>query len=507
MYRPGHGNLLDKGPEPAQEVLEKKIRDQRVDKSGQERWEALQSDAYQSPEDAAWSRERSSRRREREEKLQRLIEQGPLRLTDCLAFSLECNDEVQAKRAAIQAVGGDELIVRSRFLPHLFFNLDQESKNTDRYSDRRNRTDSYFRLSQALLEFGKDNPADVALRESQRRVLFEYEDAVRAVLSDVRLRFFTVLLREQQLGERTGLLEEFRKEYEKILKRYEKSQVVEVDLLTARLNMLNEETRINSLKKEILRQKIDLMHFVGFPVGLTDFDLAGELETLDLDVDKAVETALGRSTDVAQSRAVFAERQRQARQVWWEYGPDIRIQSGWKGDRGAAGVELSGEDGSYGLAPFAEQHLSSPRAGFTGDQEVLDANEKGLYLGLGLEFPLYEGMELKGRRIRENARALEARHALGNTIDRVEQEVRKAYQTMLEQREELRILEETVAISKKRLRAKERLKELDRITDDELETFRDRYFRDQDAYFSQQIAHVTAQERLRSLMRQFEALK
>jgi len=310
-----------------QEVLEEKIRDQRVDKTGQERWESLQADAYQSPEDAAWRRERSSRRREREEKLRRLIEQGPLRLTDCLAFSLECNDEVQAKRAAIQAVGGDELIVRSRFLPHLFFNLDQESKNTDLFSDRRNRTDSYFRWSQTLLEFGKDNPADVALRESQRRVLFDYEDAVRAVLSDVRLRFFTVLLREQQLRERMGLLEEFRKEYEKILKRYEKSQVVEVDLLTARLNMLNEETRINSLKKEILRQKIDLMHLVGFPVGMTDFGLAGNLETLDLDVDKAVETALERSTDVAQSRAVLAERQRQARQVWWEYGPG-RVERG-----------------------------------------------------------------------------------------------------------------------------------------------------------------------------------
>ena len=60
-----------------------------------------------------------------------------------------------------------------------------------------------FDLSQRLVEFGKDNAADVALREAQRNALFDYEDAVRTALFQIRLKFFTVLLRQQQLAERT----------------------------------------------------------------------------------------------------------------------------------------------------------------------------------------------------------------------------------------------------------------------------------------------------------------
>ncbi len=50
----------------------------------------------------------------------------------------------------------------------------------------------------------------------------------------------------------------------------------------------------------------------------------------------------------------------------------------------------------------------------------------------------------------------------------------------------------------------ERLKELGKITDNELETFRERFFADQDNYFEKQIDLVEAQERLRLAMRYFE---
>ena len=66
------------------------------------------------------------------------------------------------------------------------------------------------------------------------------------------------------------------------------------------------------------------------------------------------------------------------------------------------------------------------------------------------------------------------------------------------------ILRETVRISKERLHVKERLKELGKISDNELETFRQRFFSDQDSYFEQQIRLIDAQERLRLAMRYFE---
>lgn len=506
MYRPGRGNLVDRGYGPAQKIVEDRATEQRERKTGQERWENFKLNEYQSLEDIARSREEISRERGRGEEARQLMEAGPLQLLDCIALGLEFNDRVQGKRMAIQAVGGNELIVRSRFLPHLFYGFEQEEKERETSEESRSQTDHFFRLSQTLLEFGKDSAEDVVLRESQRDVLFGYEDAVSGALSGIRLKFFTILLRQQQLAERVELLGEFRDQYERIRKRYEKRQVVEVDVLTARLNMLNEETRINSLKKEILRQKIDLLHLIGVPVGMTNFELQGELEALEVDLSRAVDIALKRSTGIAQARSVVAEQRRKARQVWWEYGPDLHLQSGWKDSESVAGIELTAERGTYGLSPFAEYHLESPEDGFLGDQDVLEEDEGGSFLGLTLELPIFQGLERRGRYVRERALLYEARHGLRDTIDSVELNVSKAYQTMLERREELAILVETVEISKKRLKAKERLKELGKVSDDELETFRDRFFRDQDAYFSQQIAHIASQERLRFLMRFFEAL-
>ena len=69
------------------------------------------------------------------------------------------------------------------------------------------------------------------------------------------------------------------------------------------------------------------------------------------------------------------------------------------------------------------------------------------------------------------------------------------------------ILRETVEISKKRLQINERLKELGQISDDALETFRNRFFSDQDRYFEKQLNLIEARERLRTAMRYFEPFR
>jgi len=502
-YRPGHGNLMDKGPEPVQQLLQERLTQQRQAQTGPQRWQSFQENPYQSSEDISRSRERLGKERRREQMAEELMSLGPLDLVDCIAFSLEFNDTAAAARAEIDALGGDELIVRSRFLPQVFFDLDHESRQRKAKADSVSQTDPFFRWSQTLLEFGKDNVEDVALRQLQRDALFNYEDIAADVISQVRLKFFTILLRRQQLLQRRELLDEFSRQYQRILRKYDKKLAVEIDVLTAHLNVLNEQSRINLLNQEILRQKIDLLHLIGFPPGMTDFQLQGDIELLQLSLESAVDVALKNSTRIAQARAVVAEQRRVARQVLWEYGPDVDLQAGWKNRTNAAGVELLGENGFYALAPFAEHHLKSQDEGFAAGQDVLQEDEFGWFLGMSVELPIFTGLERTGRRLKERALLRAAQHELRDTVDVVELEIRKTYQTMLEIREELSILEQTVEISKKRLKAKERLKELNRISDDELETFRDRFFHDQDAYFAKQIEHIASQEEIRSLMRYF----
>ena len=503
-HQPGHGNLLDPGPEKEHATLEQKLENRRQPQDGATRWQQFTEDDYQHPDDIEAARAPIGTQRDRQAQARAVLAAGPVPLVDCVILTLEFNDVIQSQRKAIEAVGGDEIIVRSRFLPQLFFDLEQESRTRQTDGSTSSRTDSYFRYHQTLFEFGKDNDEDVALRAAQREALFAYEDAVRETLAAVRLTFYTILLRQQQLAQRLDLLEEFRRQYQRVSKKYDKRQVVEVDVLTARLNMLNEETRINALRQEILRETISLLHLIGLPVSMVDFTLAGATDPFDMSIDKAVETSLRRSTAIAQARATVSEQRRAARQVLWEYAPDLSLQSGWKGKDAALGMEATGTDGAFTVGPFAEGHIDSPAEGFTAGQDVLDPEQEGWFLALALELPIFDGAERRARYTRAVARLHQTQHELRDTIDTAELEVRQDYQTMLEQRQDLEILAETVAISKKRLRAKERLKELARIRDDELETFRERFFQDQDAYFDGQITYVVSQEQLRALMRYFE---
>jgi len=307
-------------------------------------------------------------------------------------------------------------------------------------------------------------------------------------VGDLERPVFVSMLREQ-----IGKLEESRR-------------ALELDVLTAKLNVLNEEARINGLQREILRKTNDLLYLLGFPVGMTGAAVQGEVELFDLSPEEAVRLALRRSSSVARARAEASEQARETREVLWEFAPELGLQAGWKDDRNAAGVEVETTEGLYAVSTFAEAH-SDPFDGLLeAEIDLLDEEEEGWFLGLTVELPIFEGMGRKGLLIREKAKLEEALHTLRDTVDNLELQVRKRYQSMLERRKEVDILRETVNISRKRLRVQERLKELGKISDNELETFRNRFFQDQDAYFTEQIRWIEAQEDLRFEMRFFEPL-
>ena len=507
VYKFAEAGPLDNEADTIQQELEDRIRSEYDAGDGAERWGRYKANEYQDEADLRRAARRPGDELERAAAGERLREGGPLTLGRCLVMAIQFNDAVQARRAEMKAVGGEELVVRSRFLPHLDYILQHEMVETDGGA-RRRETDNIFRLSQTLFEFGRDNPDDVLLRQEQRDALFAYEDAVRDELSAVRRVFHTIVLRQEQVATRQELLAEFKTDYERIRQREDARLVPNVNVLTARLNVLNELLRINALEKELLRRKIELLRLLGLPIGLVDMTVTGDVEEFDLQLDQAVRIALRRSSSVAQARAAVWEQARLARQIWWDNAPDLRMRGGWRDRKHFAGTEMSREDGTYGVRALAEKRfdpLADP------DEEVdefmlPDDDESGWFLGLNLEVPILDGLEQRGKMIRENARLERVRHELSGAVDIVEQNVRQSYQTVLEQRQQLEYQRQTVEISKQRFQTIEELRTIGRSTDNELETFRNRFFDDQDEYFRQQISLIEAQEQLRAEMRFFEPL-
>jgi len=487
--------------DPIQRVVDDKIAQQSAGATGAQRWEQYKANEYQTPAQAPrdpYSQEMETSRRQQAD---RLLAPGKISLADCLASCLALNDRIQASRAVVRSTGGDKLIAQSRFLPHLAYDLSRRSA-AENVGHNVAMSVAAF---QTLLEFGKDNPIDVALRDIERQALFDYEQAAAAALSEVRLRYFTILLRQQQLAERGKLRAEFQAGYERVRKLEESRRMLQVDVMTSRLNVLNEDTRINALEKEILRLKMDLLYSVGLPVQMTSFELDGEPEQFTTPIDDATEIAYRRSTRIAQARATVFEQDRVVRQVIWEYFPHVDMVGGYRGRYVSAGGQLVDVDRTYGAGPLADYHVK-PWNGtqFATDPSWLDLDASKGFWAFQVELPIFTGLERTGRFQREKALLDQDRHLLSDTVWTTDLDVRKAYQTVLEREKETEILQETVRISKERLRVKERLKEMGMITDNELETFRDRFFADQDKYFEQQIRLVEAQERLRLAMRYFE---
>ena len=487
-----------------QQRIDNRLTLQREELQPREVWQDHLDSDYQDPDQIASSRNQVVSDTRRVEAVKWMRDMQPLSLAECMIFGLNFNDSIQAKRAEIQALGGQRLVVQSRFLPQFTYSLDHEWKE-----QADNSTEHAFLVNQTLLEFGKENAQDIQLRAEERNALFSYESTNAQVLSDIRKVFFKILLRHHQLEVREQSLLSFRQRYDEIKRLEESRKATEIDVLTRRLNVLNEQQSINSLKKEIIRLKSELLLLIGLPVGNTEIALAGNIDdyAFDMEEEKTVMIGLNRSTSIAQARAQVYEQARLAHRIMWEGGPDMDLKAGWKGDNAGGGGQLSSSDGLYSFDAFGEGHVNPDEFGFDSQDGVMDDDEEGWFLSLDMDVPLFDGIQTRGKVLREMARLDKRRHELRSVIDSVELNIRRAYQTMLEEQEKLMISKETVDISRQRFKIQERLNEIGEVKADELETFRNRFFLDQDSYFNQQINLINAQEQLRLNMRYFEPIR
>ena len=93
---------------------------------------------------------------------------------------------------------------------------------------------------------------------------------------------------------------------------------------------------------------------------------------------------------------------------------------------------------------------------------------------------------------------------LDDTKDRIELAVRQRYKLVMEQNAQVELAQENVSIEKERFIIKTKLRDVARVTDDELETFRKSFFGAQDSLFQQQEILLERQEDLRLAIRLFK---
>lgn len=439
-----------------------------------------------------------------------VVRSDSLTLEECMSIALTHNRDVKRARAELERVGGDRVIEKSRFLPHLdLLGSYDRTQSTSASPVLRDRSVS-ARITQRIFEFGRDPATLVNLRDDQRTAFFALENVAAATLRRVRESFFSILLRQKQIETREENLSNFRKALERQKTRFEMRESQKADVLTAELSVRQEELRINSLERGLLRERMELMHRLGRPVGST-VAFVGELEAFEFSEEESVAFALRNSTAVALAKEEVAEKRREVREEVTEYYPDLSVRAGVENKREVLALDLgrSGASDTWALDATGEHFFIRPNSRFGRFQDANNGYEDVgddfvWFLNVDVVVPIFHGFERKGKLVKEKARLRQLSIDLDNSRSLVELSVRQAYQQFLEQQEAVRLQEETLRIAKERLEIIKKLREFGRATEDDVENFRSRQFGEQDRLFTEQDRLVQDQENLREQMRHFQ---
>ena len=438
-----------------------------------------------------------------------------LTLAECLQSAFANSNEIKQAREQILEVGGSKLINNSRFMPSV--ELISQYEHFRNFGSDNNTDDAHSisaKISQRIFEFGKDNPLDTKLRREQRNALFNYENAIAGVFSDVRKAFFFIKLKEQQIATRQELLKQFEKQHEIKKQRMEENNLsTKMEVLTAYLNVLTERSAINALEREKFNRMIDLLRLIGLPVGANQVEFEGQVDSFALDefdMDGMIFLALAQSSQVALFEAIVAEQQRVLDQLRFEYLPDLRASTGYQDENGTIGGDLLNEDDTWGFDIFGQPKVpgqkegSSQSLGIYREEVTLGGPDPGWYAGLQLRIPITEGGARKGRQIQARALLNSFKAALEDQKDRIELTVRQQYNFLAEQKLKVDLEQKNVDIESQRFMIQTQRRDVGRIDDDALERFRENFFRAQDGYFIEQGELIQRQENLRLAIRFFK---
>jgi outer membrane protein TolC len=406
---------------------------------------------------------------------------------------------MQHNRALIQAreqinqIKGDQVSVRSRFMPHLDLTANYNADRTELRGTYEDFLSSRLRYSQRLFEFGPNAAQEINLRDNLRQALYAYQGQVYTVLARIWELFHLILLQDQQIAIR----QQSRDNFEEILKRQEarfKFRLADEEaVLSARLNVLNEELEINNLERGQFNDKMELLRLIGQPIG-TQLQLAGNLQPFTLDQDHAVQIALDKSVEIALRSEGVKEQQRVVGEIKWDYAPDLSVDAGLQDVNHNARISVNRDGPTWGVNLNSEFALRE-------DSRQLSFSDDGHWFAqVEARIPIFEGSARLGRERRERARLSQLKFGLEDRTAEVELQVRQAYQSMLQAEGQQEIQARRVEIARRRLNITQILSEKGQVNEVRIDQVRDQFFNDQNRLFDNQATFIRRQANLRRLM-------
>lgn len=371
-----------------------------------------------------------------------------------------------------------------------------------------------MRYSRRLHEWGEKPVSEEGIEANLRIADFNIEKEERDILTSVRVTFFTILLKQEQIEQRRVLLRAYKKKYENLSTRYEVARDVPmIDVLTAQLDMINEELRINTLENDLITLQMQLLEIMGEPLYM-DFALQGQPPNLDkfmidgreVTLEYVVERTQSNSYQIAYLKAELGVEYRHFDDIRRDYKPIYTAKAGFEDRRSMLGLSVNSSDNTYGLDMGVEHHVnlttgsssSSLLNSLTSTSSAQTNNN--LYLGASVTYLLDDNVKRSGLEIKQKNKIGEMEAQLTAQRQAEELAARQAYWDLKEAEQQLNLSKKRMDISERRLDITRKLREFGKVQEYQLDTYRNQFFSDQDKFFSAQEDVITAQENLRKLM-------
>ncbi|MFC1714479.1 TolC family protein [Candidatus Poribacteria bacterium] len=420
-----------------------------------------------------------------------------LTLEKCVEMTLENNEQILKAGQELAEAEGVLTTARSdEYLQLNFTSWYEQSKNDGNFEAKD--YNGTISAEQLLLRFGEVPRRIDDAQERLRLAELKVESARIDEVSNTRRIFYDIVLIQDELRERKILRDEIDKKRARTADRVKERLALELELLDVELELSDQDLSINTLKRALRVRKTELLQAIGADEE-ADIDISGELSDLGLTMDDFIAAAMAKRTELKDLRGQIVRQERLTRESYWELLPELRSSYRYKD----TSFILQQEDRTWDALLAYEKPIWEKEGGRTPERDKWEFN-------FGLSFPMFDGFRVKGIVEAEQARLAALRIELLRREKQIRLEVRRAYQDVADDKENMEILERRVTFRRKTLERMEAIMEtpvisqkyphLAGITFDDVIRAREDYTNAQKGYFDQKRRYMQARENLRQKM-------
>ena len=230
----------------------------------------------------------------------------------------------------------------------------------------------FLQAQQEIVRYGATTPSRFAAKHQEQAEKARYREAIIAVDSKVRQAYYRLLLTRDEIASRDELLAYFRAKMDRVQTRLDAGLARPVELHEAELEVLEEQSRINNLQRELRALHLQLFTEIGL-VGkrsLRAIEIVGppyeQLQLLDPseeDLPALIEEARANRPHLAELVWQIGEQQHQARSVFWQWLPHVGLQLTKDVQDTDLGLNWSGNGQTWKLVGSGRRSLASQGLG------------------------------------------------------------------------------------------------------------------------------------------------